>query len=102
MNELSSLKDHTGAYTDCHDTCADGCADACEAEREARRSAEQKVRKCLICRDRVPERVGGRARVPQVQVHLHVAQQRHGMSSVDDINPERQRGSGGSPFVAMP
>lgn len=57
--QLSSLKDHTGAYTDCHDTCADGCADACEAEREARRSAEQKVRKCLICRDPFPSAWAG-------------------------------------------
>ena len=57
--ELSSLKDHTGAYTDCHDTCADGCADACEAEREARRSAEHKVRKCLICRDPFPSAWAG-------------------------------------------
>ncbi len=54
--ELSSLKDH-GAYADCHDACNDGCAD--EAEREARRSAEQKVRKCLLCRDPFPSAWAG-------------------------------------------
>jgi hypothetical protein len=58
-DELSSLKEHTGAFAECHDTCNDGCADVCEAEREARRSAEQKVRKCLICRDSFPSAWAG-------------------------------------------
>ena len=57
--ELSSLKDHTGAYTDGHDTCAVGCVDPCEADREARRSAEQKVRKGLICRESFPSAWAG-------------------------------------------
>ena len=56
--ELSSLKEH-GAFADCHDACGDGCADECEAEREARRSAEQKIRKCLLCRDPFPSSWAG-------------------------------------------
>jgi hypothetical protein len=58
-DELSSLKEHTGAFADCHDACNDGCVDVCEAEREARRSAEQKIRKCLICRDPFPSAWAG-------------------------------------------
>ncbi|HEY8246997.1 MAG TPA: hypothetical protein VIG38_06920 [Hyphomicrobium sp.] len=57
--ELTSLKDHTGAFSECHDACADGCVDTCEAEREARRHAEHKVRKCLICRDPFPSAWAG-------------------------------------------
>lgn len=57
--ELSSLKEHTGAYADCHDACSDGCVDACDAEREARRCAEQKTRKCLLCREPFPSSWAG-------------------------------------------
>jgi hypothetical protein len=57
--ELSSLKDQTGAFADGHDTCTDSCSDACEAEREARRGMEQKIRKCLICRDTFPSAWSG-------------------------------------------
>jgi hypothetical protein len=56
-DELSSLKDHMGAYIDGHDV--DGCAEACELEREARRTAEQKIRKCMICRDAFPSAWAG-------------------------------------------
>jgi hypothetical protein len=58
-DELSSFKEHAGGFADSHDVCHDGCGDACEAEREARRSAEQKVRKCLICRDTFPSAWAG-------------------------------------------
>lgn len=59
-DELSSLKDHTGAFTDCHDAYNDGCGDVYEAEREARRrTTEQKTRKCLICRDPFPSAWAG-------------------------------------------
>lgn len=56
-DELSSLKDHMGAFIDGHDV--DGCAEACELEREARRTAEQKIRKCMICRDAFPSAWAG-------------------------------------------
>ena len=57
--QLSSLKEHTGALSDCQDACSDGCMDACEAEREARRSAEHKMRKCLLCRESFPSSWAG-------------------------------------------
>ncbi len=56
--ELSSLKEHTAPFADCHDACHDDI-EASEAEREARRNAEHKVRKCLICRDPFPSSWAG-------------------------------------------
>lgn len=58
-DELTSFKEHSGAFADCHDGCCDSGADVCEAEREARRASEQKIRKCLLCRDPFPSAWAG-------------------------------------------
>jgi len=58
-DELTSFKEHSGAFADCHDGCCDSGADICEAEREARRASEQKIRKCLLCRDPFPSAWAG-------------------------------------------
>jgi len=58
-DELTSFKEHSGAFADCHDGCCDLGADICEAEREARRASEQKIRKCLLCRDPFPSAWAG-------------------------------------------
>jgi hypothetical protein len=60
VNDVSSLKEHVGAFTDCHGSADGDVADVREDgdEIEVRRH-EEKIRKCLICKTPFPSAWAG-------------------------------------------
>jgi hypothetical protein len=59
-NDVSSLKEHVGAFADCHGSVDGDVADVREDrdEVEVQRS-EEKIRKCLICKTPFPSAWAG-------------------------------------------
>ena len=61
VDDVSSLKEHVGAFADCHGTAGGEIADAREErdEIEVPRGDEEKIRKCLICKTPFPSAWAG-------------------------------------------